>query len=553
MSANDLKPLSLKIEFPEGHCLNLIVHPNATIQDVKISISDSSDSLSYTCFDLKFNGKTCDPKIDLGSIDGLMDGLVLKLAPKLYNEHEIRVHLSRFRELMTFFETPSQMHGYEASRTIFPDIKESKEPTFEKIIDRKISDLYNFKKNGLESVLKSLEMSGWNPPCFSRKMKGDLLYLKIFTVEGENFEITASTEGFYINNSTNSTFSPERMGEISYTLPDLLSKNSLIFKEKYPILQSALLKREPYEFLMAPYPVYPWLVPENALNYDFDHGRTLDSLLMASDVLDTLACRDWNEDLQSARELPKETVQECVLRDQAISKAHSDFVEAAVRGAVGIVHESIPPIESSDSVYIHNNIFFSQINDHLEHFEKYGGFDAAHVGLSKDIDGIKLLSAIDKMGISTIGAAVIDYKGVRTVAQTIVPGIIKKNNCGGSSVIYGCSGSDKTFLFDQEFHDELKKVGGLLSLEEHTVYANNDGAKCSILTSLDAKGVKGSDSRKYLLDLYRMTPLDIRFLEDSKKDPFQKYPHDLALLRPELIEVYKDTKIREILQQRQVC
>ena len=553
-SNSDLKNLALKIEFPENHTLNLIVHPNATFQDVKISVSDSSDSLSYTSFDLKFDGKVCDPKDELKSIHGLVDGLSLQLVPKLYNEHEIRVHLSRFREIMTFFETPSQMHGYGASKTIFPEIKESDVLSFEKFEKSpKITDLYNYKPTLVEiQLLKSLEMSGWNPPSFSRKMKGDLLYLKIFTLESQVFEVTASSKGFFVNSSTDGKFGSQGVGEIYNTLPALLSEISPIFKEQYPILHSALLKREPYEFLMAPYPVYPWLVPGNTLDYDFDHGRTLDSLLMASDVLDTLACRDWNEELQSARELPKGTVHECVLRDQAISKAHSDFVEAAVRGAIGIVHESIPPIESSDSVYIHNNLFFSQINDHLEHFEKYGGFEAAHVGLGKDIDGIKLVSSLDYAGISTVAAAVIDYKGVRTIAQTIVPGLIKKNSCGETSVIYGCSGADKTFTIDQDFQEELKKVQANLNLEEHSVYTNEDGLPCSIITSVDSKGVVGSDSRKYLLDLYRMTPLDIQFIENIRQDTLGEYPHDLLFLRPELIEVYKDTKIRELLRKHQV-
>ena len=543
-------PLSLTIIFPEKHTLCLTVHPNATIQDIMVSISDSPDSLSYTCFDLCYNGKTCDPTSDIRSMNST--DFSIDLVPKMYNEHEIRVHLCRFREIMTFFKTQIQMHGYEPSQTIFPEIKEADSLTFEKVCKAKVVDLYSLKENGLKPILKSIEMSGWNPPSFSQKMKGDLLYLKIQTLEGQNFQITASTEGFYLNDCTDEKFSPQKSGGVSHTLPGLLSKISPSFEKGYPLLQSALLKREPYEFLMATYPVYPWLVSKDVLNYDFDHGRTLDSLLMASDVLDTLACRDWNEDLQSARDMPKTTVQECVFRDQAISKAHSDFVDAAVRGAIGIVHESIPPLDAAQSVYIHNNIFFSQIDDHLDHFERYGGFDAAHVGLSKDIDGIKIVSALDTAGISTVGAVVIDYKGIRTVAQTIVPGIIKKNSIGETFIIYGLSGADKKFVFDQEFHDELKKFREILSLEEHTVLSDHDGMQSLILTSLDAKGVMGSDSRKYLLDLYRMTPLDICFLENCKQDTFDSYPHELTLIRPELIEIYKDATIRQVLKERQV-
>ncbi len=51
--------------------------------------------------------------------------------------------------------------------------------------------------------LKVLTMSGWNPPPGNRKMHGDLMYLYIVTVEERHVSITASTRGFYLNQSVN--------------------------------------------------------------------------------------------------------------------------------------------------------------------------------------------------------------------------------------------------------------------------------------------------------------------------------------------------------------
>lgn len=51
--------------------------------------------------------------------------------------------------------------------------------------------------------LKVLTMSGWNPPPGNRKMHGDLMYLYMVTVEERHVSVTASTRGFYLNQSVN--------------------------------------------------------------------------------------------------------------------------------------------------------------------------------------------------------------------------------------------------------------------------------------------------------------------------------------------------------------
>lgn len=55
--------------------------------------------------------------------------------------------------------------------------------------------------------LKVLTMSGWNPPPGNRKMHGDLMYLYIVTVEERHVSVTASTRGFYLNQSVNTSVS----------------------------------------------------------------------------------------------------------------------------------------------------------------------------------------------------------------------------------------------------------------------------------------------------------------------------------------------------------
>jgi hypothetical protein len=47
--------------------------------------------------------------------------------------------------------------------------------------------------------------------------------------------------------------------------------------------------------------------------------------------------RDWNEELQTTRELPRKNLPERLLRERAIFKVHSDFVSAATRGAMAVI------------------------------------------------------------------------------------------------------------------------------------------------------------------------------------------------------------------------
>lgn len=41
--------------------------------------------------------------------------------------------------------------------------------------------------------------------------------------------------------------------------------------------------------------------------------------------------RDWNEELQTTHELPRESLPERLIRERAVFKIHSDFVSAAVK------------------------------------------------------------------------------------------------------------------------------------------------------------------------------------------------------------------------------
>lgn len=49
---------------------------------------------------------------------------------------------------------------------------------------------------------------------------------------------------------------------------------------------------------------------------------------------------------------------------------------------------------------------------------------------------------MDTEGLHTLGTAVVDYRGIRVIAQTIVPGLLEKNQ--EESVVYGSNDYGKT-------------------------------------------------------------------------------------------------------------
>ena len=140
--------------------------------------------------------------------------------------------------------------------------------------------------------------------------------------------------------------------------------------------------------------------------------------------------RDWNEELQTTRELPRKNLPERLLRERAIFKVHSDFVSAATRGAMAVIDGNVMAINPGEDpkmqMYIWNNIFFSLGFDVRDHYKDLGGDAAAYVAPKNDLQGVKVFNAVDLEGLYTLGTVVIDYRGYRVTAQSIIPGVSYK-------------------------------------------------------------------------------------------------------------------------------
>ncbi|KAJ3269314.1 Intracellular distribution of mitochondria [Terramyces sp. JEL0728] len=559
-SIEEAEPQKLTIILPNKEELFVSVVEKTIIHEVRQVVYDSPKAQFYTCFYLSYKGSKLSEDLELGQIEGF--DYTLNAVQDLYNEHEARVHIGRLREILSYFKSTAVSYGLDMAATYCSAVSGKQLSGLEKekyqnnldfentetSMDKHIPQDYYAKEI---ECLEQISLSRWNPPPFSRKMQGDLIYLTVELFE-KSIDITCAQSGFYVNGSTAKSFDFKPSSQVFDTLPSLLSSLSNQFDQKFKELQEFVTARHPYEYLLTTCPSYPWIVKSQ--EHKPELARTLDANFSASDVLETLCSRDWNDDLQNARELPRESAQERVQRDQTVFKNHSDFIDAALKGAMAVVNKTILPINQLESdlsqMYLHNNIFLSEGYDNKDQFDLYGGLDAAHVAMSKDIDGIKSVSHRDMEGIHTLGTALIDYKGRRILAQTIVPGILKKNDNQESPVKYGSVDSGKEIQVSEHVVPEAEKLAKALHLAPHAL-VDGEGKEHTLYTSLETKWVNGTDSRLYVMDLYRLFPVDATFLETVQKEPETPYPHQMALLRPELVELFYEHKIRLAVKEHQ--
>lgn len=61
--------------------------------------------------------------------------------------------------------------------------------------------------------------------------------------------------------------------------------------------------------------------------------------------------------------------------------------------------------------------------DVRDHYKEFGGNYAAFYAPCADLAGVKAYNTLDIDGLHTLGTVVVDYRGYRVTAQSIIPGI----------------------------------------------------------------------------------------------------------------------------------
>lgn len=226
-----------------------------------------------------------------------------------------------------------------------------------------------------------------------------------------------------------------------------------------------------------------------------------------------------------------------IQRDRAFYKIYFDFLEAARKGSIAIINKSIPPLNPMDEdyqhVFVYNQIFFSFAVDNMDDFKDVSSSDSnpTYTATNHDILGLKTLQALDIDGLHIIATCHVNYKGHRVIAQSIIPGILT-NTDQSTLTEFGSVDDGKTIHTNPEFCELMKQVCNSIAAKESTIL-DGDGNPHTIPGSIDVKGIKGTDKRKYLLDIVRITPRDSNY----KGENFTS-----CLVRPELLRIYQKTK-----------
>ncbi|XP_069191277.1 clustered mitochondria protein homolog [Procambarus clarkii] len=564
---------TVKIRPPTGDQFEIQVSSMELVYEIHQLLMDREDTCHRTCFSLHLNGQTLDNFAELKNVEGLKEGSVIKVQEDPYTVREARIHVRHVRDLLKSLDPIDAYNGVDCASLAFlnavtqGDILEKKKTPVESVDctppkyilpgckDHPLTPLQPFaKEQKTPQCLKVLTMSGWNPPPGPRKLHGDLLYLYVVTLEGKHFHITGSTWGFYLNQITEEEFNPKPANPcyLCHSLIDLLSLLSNAFKRNFSNLQKKRTSRHPFERVPTSYQVYSWVSP--SLDHGIDALRAEDAFSSKLGYEEHIPgqTRDWNEELQTTRELARRTLPERLLRERAIFKVHSDFVAAATRGAMAVIDGNVMAINPGEDpkmqMYIWNNIFFSLGFDVRDHYKEVGGDAAAHVAPRNDLQGVRVYSAADLEGLYTLGTVVVDYRGYRVTAQSIIPGILEREQ--EQSVVYGSIDFGKTVVTHPKYMDLLQKAGQQLKILPHKVL-NEKGEEIELCSSVECKGIIGNDSRHYILDLLRTFPPDVNFLVSddinlsaaSREMGFPiAHKHKLATLRQELVDAFVDNR-----------
>ena len=517
----------------------------------------------------------------------------MRLVEDPYTEKEARMHVIRIRELigaagdkvdtLLGLSSGSSLHDTIPNDMINSTSQNSNAPKPKtQEIPHALVD-YNFSapasihtvipptRDHLPRTVKSICVSAWNPVPHHLRQKGHLMYLQLTTNEGEQHQITAHVTGFFVNKSSNSKFDPNPRpapkNAAAHSLLALIPKLSSSFESSFMSLQEHNSKKDPlasFQITNA-IPSNPWLISAAKASlgsHQPDLTRTQETYLM-SGLENAETLRDWNEEFQSTRELPRETVQDRVFRERITSKLFADYNESAARGAVMVARGEVAPLNPTENkeaqIFVYNNIFFSFGADGVGTFTTEGGDEAARVAVGKDITGVKIVNQLDISGLFTPGTVVVDYLGKRLVAQSIVPGIFKQREPGENQIDYGGVEGRDVIAENEAFIPVFSKLSKALRIKRHDVW-DKEGQKHTLEGSVETKGLLGTDGRKYILDLYRLTPLDILWIEqcwndmpdteERLKEP--SYPHRMSVLRPELIEAYWRHKMGEYVKEEVV-
>lgn len=295
-----------------------------------------------------------------------------------------------------------------------------------------LRDFYPPAVDAFPRALRSVRYAAWNPPRGARRLRGDLVYLDVETLEGRRLCVTGAERGFFVNASTGKAFDPTpASADVHATLPALLSAHSALFKGNFASQNKRRAKMDLLEYLPLASAAAPWVAAQDDTR-DADDSASEEEFLRAHGALELPGqARDWNEEFQVLYARAAEP-QNRVSTLNNLFRVHMEFVQAAQAGAQAVVDGEVAPLNPYDEadahMWQHNGIFFSLAANVRGVYDGQGGEVAAHKNVAHDLYGVRLLREAGVAGLHACATAVVDYRGRRVVCQSVVPGLLSQSS-----------------------------------------------------------------------------------------------------------------------------
>lgn len=149
-------------------------------------------------------------------------------------------------------------------------------------------------------------------------------------------------------------------------------------------------------------------------------------------------------------------------RDKIMKRLHLDYVEAAYLGGKAIIEDKLLPFNinspKDEHCYIYNNIFYTSAYDDYkkEILEKGEHGPTTTSFCNNDLRNLNILYYSDLDNLNLINTTIIDYKGQRLIAQSMIQGILGCDQKIWSK--HGTIDEGETISYDEDFNNLMKKV-----------------------------------------------------------------------------------------------
>lgn len=143
--------------------------------------------------------------------------------------------------------------------------------------------------------------------------------------------------GYYRSSAFNFNPKPAVPKVLCHSLVELLSQVSPASRKNFITLQKKRVQQHHYERIATPFQTFTWGAPQGEHILDGVRAEETFTSSMGQDEHTSGQSRDWNEELQASRELPRDSIQQRMLREKSIFMTSADFIAAATQGAVAVV------------------------------------------------------------------------------------------------------------------------------------------------------------------------------------------------------------------------